>query len=85
MMPQLVRINVLDEGKRFRIWVPVIPVLIVLSPLVVLAALVLAVACLARRVNPFAALSRAYRVCAALRGLRVEVHEGRSTVLVSVV
>ena len=59
--------------------------MIVLSPLVVLAALVLAVACLARRVNPFAALSRAYRVCAALRGLRVEVHEGRSTVLVSVV
>jgi hypothetical protein len=84
-MPQLVTVKVLGERRRLRIWVPVIPVLIVLSPLLVLAALVLAVACLARRINPFAALSRAWRVFAALRGLRVEVHEGPSTVLVSIV
>ena len=85
MMPQLVRIKVIDEGKRrLRIWVPLLPVLIVLSPILVLAALVLAVACLVLRVNPFAALSRAWRIFTALRGLHIEINEGRSTVLVSI-
>ena len=82
MMPQLVTVKVTDDGKRFRIWVPLIPVLIVLFP--VLAALILAVACLVLRINPFAAFARIYRVYTALRGLHLEVDEGRSTFLISV-
>jgi hypothetical protein len=84
MMPQVVTVKVTDDGKRYRIWIPLIPVLIVLSPILVLAALVLAVACLVMRINPFAALARTYRLYTALRGLHVEIGEGRSTVLVSV-
>jgi len=82
MMPQVVTVKVTDDGKRFRI--PLIPVLIVLSPILVLAALVLAVACLVLRINPFAAFGRTYRLYTALRGLHLEIDEGRSTVLVSV-
>jgi len=84
MMPQVVTVKVTDDEKRFRIWVPLIPVLIVLSPILVLAALVLAVACLVLRINPFAAFARTYRLYAALRGLHIEINEGRSTVLVTV-
>lgn len=84
MMPQLVTIKVTDDGKRWRIWVPLIPVLIVFSPILILAAFVLTVACLILRINPFAAFARTYRVYAALRGLHIEIHEGRSTVLVTV-
>jgi hypothetical protein len=84
MMPQVVTVKVTDDGKRFRIWVPLIPVLIVLSPILVLAALVLAVACLVLRINPFAAFARTYRLYAALRGLHIEINEGRSTFLITV-
>ena len=84
MMPQVVTVKVTDDGKRYRIWVPLIPVLIVLSPILVLAALVLAVACLALRINPFAAFARTYRLYTALRGLHVQINNGRSTVLVTV-
>jgi hypothetical protein len=84
MMPQVVTVKVTDGRKRFRIRVPLIPVLIVLSPILVLAALVLAVACLVMRINPVAAFARIYRLYAALRGLHIEINEGRSTVLVTV-
>jgi len=55
-----------------------------LSPILVLAALVLAMACLLLRINPFAAFARTYRLYTALRGLHIEINEGRSTVLIAV-
>ena len=84
MMPQVVTVKVTYYGKRYRIWVPLIPVLIVLSPILLLAAPTLAVACLVLRINPFAAFARTYRLYTALRGLHVEIKDGRSTVLVTV-
>jgi hypothetical protein len=53
MMPQVIRVRVHSgHGRRIRLWIPVVPVLIVLSPLLLLVALVVAVASLAYRVNP---------------------------------
>jgi len=83
-MPQLVTVKVIGRRKRFRIWIPLLPVLIVLSPVMILAGLVLAVVCLAARINPFAALARTGRLYTALRGLHIEIHEGRSRFLISV-
>lgn len=84
MMPQVVTVKVSSETKRFRLWIPLIPVILVLSPFLVVAALVLAVGCLVVRINPLAAFLRGYRCYAALRGLHVEVSEGRSTFIVTV-
>lgn len=84
MMPQVVTIKVTGDRRRYRIWVPLIPVMIVLSPILVLASLVLAVACLLLRINPFAAIARSHRLYAALRGLHIEINEGRSTILITV-
>jgi hypothetical protein len=52
MMPQLVTIHIReDSGRRFRFWVPLLPVALVLSPLLVVASVVATVACLAGRIN----------------------------------
>jgi hypothetical protein len=84
MMPQLMTVKVIGRRRRFRLWIPLLPVLIVLSPIMILAALVFAVLCLAMRINPFAALMRTGRLYTALRGLHIEVHEGPSRFLISV-
>jgi hypothetical protein len=83
-MPQVVTVKVTGDGRRLGIWVPLIPVLIVFSPILVLAALVLAVAFLVLRINPFAAFARTYHLFSALRGLHIEIIEGRSTVHIAI-
>ena len=52
MMPQLLTVRVQRaHGRPVRIWVPVLPVLLVLSPFVLLAAVIAAVACLVYRIS----------------------------------
>ena len=59
-MPQLLTVRVKrPDGRPIRIWVPVLPVVLVFSPVVVLAVLVAAVACLVYRVSVLRALDRA--------------------------
>jgi len=85
MMPQLLTVRVKPpEGRAFRIWVPVLPVALVLSPFLILAALMAAVACLVYRVRVTRAFSTGWRLICALPGTRVDVHEGRTAVLVSI-
>jgi hypothetical protein len=84
-MPQLVTLRVnRPEGRHIRIWVPVLPVALVLSPLLMLAALAAAVACLMFRVRVMRAFGAGWRLFCALPGTRVDVHEGRTAVLVSI-
>jgi hypothetical protein len=84
-MPQLLTVRVeRPEGRRIRIWVPVLPVVLVLSPFLILAALVAAVACLVYRVKMMRAFGTGWRLFCALPGTRVDVHEGRTAVLVSI-
>ncbi len=57
MMPNLVTVrHRRPDGRRLRLYVPVLPVLLVLSPLLLLAVPVGLVACLATRVSPVGAL-----------------------------
>ncbi|WP_232792588.1 hypothetical protein [Actinacidiphila yeochonensis] len=67
-----------------RLYIPVLPVLLVLSPLLVVAALGGLVACLATRVSPTGALRGVGRLLWALPGTRIEIEQGRTAVLVSV-
>ena len=85
MMPQLVTVRVKrPDGRPIRIWVPVLPIALVFSPVLVLAALVAAVACLVFRISPAGALRGIAQLLWALPGTRIEIEDGRTAVLVSV-
>lgn len=84
-MPQLLTVRVKrPDGRPIRIWVPVLPVLLVFSPVVVLAVLVAAVACLVYRVSVVRAFGTGWRVVSALPGTRVDVEQGHRAVLVTI-
>ncbi len=70
---------------KFRAFdVPVLSVLLVLSPLLLLAVLAGLAACLAFRISPVGALRGAGQLLWALPGTRFEIEEGRTALLVSV-
>jgi hypothetical protein len=72
------------DGRWLRLYVPVLPVLLVLSPLLLLAVLAGLVACLVYRISPVGALRGTGRLLWALPGTRIEIEDGRMAVLVSV-
>jgi hypothetical protein len=85
MIPQLVTVrHRRPDGRWLRLYVPVLPVLLVLSPLLLLAVLAGLVACLATRVSPVGALRGTGQLLWALPGTRIEIEQGRTAVLVSV-
>jgi hypothetical protein len=85
MIPQLVTVrHRRPDGRWLRLYVPVVPVLLVLSPLLLLAVLAGLVACAITGVSPVGALRGAGQLLWALPGTRFEVEQGRTAVLVSV-
>ena len=85
MIPHLVTVRHRRlNGRWLRLYVPVLPVLLVLSPLLVLAVPAGLVACLATRVSPVGALRGTGQLLWALPGTRIEFEQGRMAVLVSV-
>ncbi|WP_347651909.1 hypothetical protein [Plantactinospora sp. B5E13] len=85
MMPQLVTYRQRRRnGRWLRLYVPVLPVALVLSPLLLLVVLAGLVACLVFRVSPVGALRGTGRLLCALPGTRFEMEYGRTAVLVSV-
>lgn len=85
MMPQLVTVRVNRRAARpVRIRVPILPVVLVFSPVLVLAALVAAVACLVYRVNVMRALGTGWRIVSALPGTRVDLGQGPTAVFVAI-
>lgn len=85
MMPQLVRVRVKGrEGRGVRLWIPLLPVLLIFSPLLVIAGLVAAIACVVYRVNPFRVLATGWRIWSALTGTRIDIQQGGTAVLVQI-
>lgn len=84
MIPQLVTVRYRGRGRRRRLYVPVVPVAVVLSPLLLLAVAGGLVAWVVFRVSPVGALCAAGRLLWALPGTRVEFEQGGTAVLVSV-
>ncbi|MGW4033252.1 hypothetical protein ACWEFL_28815 [Streptomyces sp. NPDC004838] len=85
MIPQLVTVRRRrPDGRWRRLYVPVLPVALVASPLLLLAVLGGVVACLATRVSPVGALRGMGRLLWALPGTRFEFEEGRTALLVSI-
>jgi hypothetical protein len=84
MIPHLVTVrHRRRNGRWLRLYVPVVPVLLVLSPLLLLAVLAGLVACLATRVSPVGALRGTGQLLWALPGTRIEIEQGRTAVLIS--
>ena len=85
MIPQLVTVrHRRPDGRWRRLYVPVLPVLLVLSPLLLLAVLAGLVTCRATGVSPVGALRGAGQLLRALPGTRIELEEGQTALLVSV-
>lgn len=85
MIPQLVTVRYRrSDGRRRRLYIPVLPVLLVLSPLLLLAVAAGLVACRVTRVSPLGGLRGAGRLLWALPGTRFEMEQGPTAVLVSV-
>jgi hypothetical protein len=85
MMPQLLTVRVKRRDRRpIRIWLPVLPVVLVFAPLVVLAVLGVVVACLVFRVSVALALHTGWRIISALPGTRLDFEDGRTAVLVTI-
>ena len=84
-MPQLVTVKVDRPDRRpIRVWVPVLPVALVLFPVVVLVVLAAIVACVVFRIGVVRALGAAWRVITALPGARFDIEQGRTAVLVAI-
>lgn len=85
MIPQLVTYRQRRrDGRWLRLYVPVLPVVLVLSPLLLLAMLAGLVACLVFRVSAVGALRGTGQLLCGLPGTRIEIAQGRTAVLVSV-
>ena len=72
------------NGRWLRLYVPVLPVVLLLSPLLVLAVLGGLVACLIFQISPIGALRGVGRLLCALPGARFEIEDGQMAVSVSV-
>ncbi|MEU8242979.1 hypothetical protein AB0C07_32380 [Actinoplanes missouriensis] len=85
MIPQLVTVRVDRPGRGpIRAWVPVLPVALLLSPLLIVAAVAAVIACVVFRIDVVRAFGVGWRLICALPGTRVDVHEGRSALLVRI-
>jgi hypothetical protein len=85
VIPQLVTVRYRRPGGRWLpLYIPVLPVLLVLSPLLLVAVPGAVIACLATGVSPAGALRGAGQLLRAMPGTRIEVEQGRTAVLVSV-
>ncbi|MFI1828647.1 hypothetical protein ACH41E_19690 [Streptomyces sp. NPDC020412] len=87
-MPQLVTARYRRaDGRTRRLYVPVVPVLLVLSPLVLLAVVAAFVAARAFGMGPrsvLGALGGVGRLLWALPGARFDMQQGRTAVLIKV-
>jgi hypothetical protein len=85
VIPQLVTVRYRGpEGGRLRLWVPVVPVAILLSPLLVLAVAGGVVACRLFGVSVAGALRGAGRLLWASPGTRIELDDGQTAFLIRV-
>src|SRR5262249_20872550 len=85
VMPQLLTVRVArPRGRPIRIWVPVLPVLLRFSPILVLALLAGIVACRIYGISVVRTLITGWRIVCALPGTRFDIEQGRTAVLVSI-
>jgi hypothetical protein len=86
MIPQLVTMRYRrPDGRWRRVWVPVLPVALVLSPLLLLAVVGGLIVGHCYGISPSGALRGAGRLLWALPGARFEIEDGRTALRVRVI
>jgi hypothetical protein len=85
VIPQALSVRVHSgPSRRLRLWVPVVPVVILLAPLLALGLVVMLVGLAILRINPVRGLGAAWSLVAATRGLRLEINTRDLTIHVKV-
>lgn len=85
MIPQLVTVRFnRPDGRPIRIWIPVLPMLLLLSPIVVLAVLGTIVACVMYGFSVPRTLGAGLRFCCALPGTRIQIDDSDTAVFLAI-
>ena len=85
MIPQLVTVRYRPpSGRGLRLYVPVVPVALLLSPLLLLAVIAGLFVGRAFGVSPVGALRGAWHLLWALPGTRIDMEDGQTALLISV-
>jgi hypothetical protein len=85
VIPLLVTVGYRRPGGRWRrLYIPVLPVLLVLSPLLVLAVLAGLITCVPFHISPAGALRGAGQLLWALPGTRIEMDDGQTGLLIGI-
>ncbi len=83
MIPQIVTVRFQHRAdKHFRLWIPLLPVYLILTPLLFLIIIGGVVACARYRINPFRALIAATSMLAGLSGLHVDIKQSHSNIMI---
>lgn len=85
MIPMLADLRVETERRRYRFWLPLFLVWLLLMPLFVLVLPFAAIACVVFRINPFHALGLLFAVLAAFSGTEVAVQRRRTFIFIRIV
>jgi hypothetical protein len=81
MIPQVVSVKYQSRpDRRHRIWLPLLPIYLLLTPLLPLAIIALVIGCAHYRVNPLRILIALTRLLASLGGLHIDVAQGTTHV-----
>ncbi|MDA1364430.1 hypothetical protein [Glycomyces algeriensis] len=84
-MPHLVTVRVVRPGHRtLRLWIPVLLLVILLSPILLLALLGGVIACMVFDMRVLPTFAGVWRVIAALPGSRFDIEQGRHAFLVNI-
>jgi hypothetical protein len=85
MMPQVLKVRVQRPGRRrLRLWIPLLPLALLLSPVLLLAALVAGVAFLVGQPWPARVLVATVRLLCAVSGTEIEFQQGPKAVLMTI-
>jgi hypothetical protein len=85
MMPQVINLRVQRPGhRRLRLWIPLLPLALLLSPVLLLAALVAGIACVFGQLWPAMVLSATVRLLWAAQGTQIEFQQGPTAVLMTI-
>jgi hypothetical protein len=83
MIPQLVTVGYRrPNGRRRRLYLPVVPAVLLLSPLLLLALLGGVIACLFFQMSPAKTLRGAGRLIWAMPGTRIELYDGQTDLVI---
>lgn len=81
MIPQVVTVKYQSRpDRRHRIWIPLLPIYLLLTPLLPLIIIAVVVGCAVYRANPIRILVALTRLLASLGGITVDVQQSTTKV-----